>query len=698
MRICWRLAISRSPHTSTLAGRDFMVTRLASSPTRDAPSEGVRTGCRVERLKAWLQLLWSFAARPLVRKIAVPLAVVSLLAIHAGLLAYSATTHSPTVNEPGHLVAGLSYWEFGRFEVYRVNPPLTRLIAALPVMAAGYEVDWGAFYEGPGARPEFALGADFIKANGERSIWLFTIARWACIPISLIGAMFCFTWAKELYGKIAGLVALTLWCFSPNILAHAELVTPDAAATAFGIGAGYVFWRWLKMPTWEHAACAGLLLGLAELSKMSWLLLFGLWPLLWIFWRLTSGNERWSWPAWRKQGIQLTAILLGGLYLLNLGYLFDRSFTQLKNFTFVSETLAGPEDAGGGGNRLAETWLGELPMPVPKQYLQGLDLQKRDFENYGQPSYLRGKWKDSGWWYYYLYGCLVKVPHGTQLLFLFAVGLSIVAIRAGNWRNEIILLAPAISLFILLSSQTEFSHHFRYLMPCLGILMVFLGKPIQRTDGRWLSGLFIFIQSPRASFMTLRTLDLFVRRSLAGLTLLCVASSAMSCLRTYPHSLAYFNEAAGGPENGHRHMLHSSFDWGQDLLFVGSYFRLSPIGSSSEPIYVASPGPCRPSALIGSRFWTAPYGPWYPGTFEPLPDIPLPTGIYVVSKAFVAGSSDGLTHERAYDSFESREPIAEIAATLWVFRLPAGSEYSSNGGVVAGHVGQWRLSCQTGRM
>ncbi len=66
------------------------------------------------------------------------------------------------MNEPGHLVAGLSYWEFGRFEVYRVNPPLTRLLAALPVMVAGYEADWSAFYEGPGARPEFALGADFI--------------------------------------------------------------------------------------------------------------------------------------------------------------------------------------------------------------------------------------------------------------------------------------------------------------------------------------------------------------------------------------------------------------------------------------------------------------------------------------------------------------------------------------------------------
>ena len=39
-----------------------------------------------------------------------------------------------------------------------------------------------------------------------------------------------------------------------------------------------------------------------------------------------------------------------------------------------------------------------------------------------------------------------------------------------------------------------------------------------------------------------------------------------STLSVYPHQLAYFNELAGGPENGHRHLLHSNLDWGQGLL------------------------------------------------------------------------------------------------------------------------------------
>lgn len=561
----------------------------------------------------------------------VPAIVVTLLAIHASLLVYSATTHSPTFNEPGHLVAGLSYWEFGRFEVYRVNPPLTRLVAALPVIAAGYELDWSRFYDGPGARPEFALGEDFVKANGERSIWLFTIARWACIPFSLIGGLFCFLWGRELYGAAAGLVSLTLWCFDPNILAHAELITPDAAATAFGVGAGFSFWRWLKQPTWGRAGLAGLLLGLAQLSKMSWLILFGLWPALWLYWLAHQPSV----PTARRQLLQLATSLLIGLYILNLVYVFDGSFIQLKEFTFVSETLAGEEQAGKGGNRYADSWLGELPVPLPEQYLLGFDLQKRDFEDYGQPSYLRGEWKDSGWWYYYLYGCLVKVPHGTQLLFLLAVILTVnISLRQASggrqpsesftsiasWRDELILLTPALALFVLVSSQTEFSHHFRYVLPSLGLLMTFLGKPILLLT----EGFRRFASAPSnleggVAPMALHSPKTFAWRSLAVLPLLCLAASVASSLRVHPHSLAYFNEAAGGLENGHRHMLGSSLDWDQDLLFFKEWQRVH--GQSTRTFVLTASGiDCRVLGIACES------------PLRPLPDGPdVDSCVYVIS-------------------------------------------------------------------
>lgn len=201
--------------------------------------------------------------------------IILLLSVHVAMLAYSATRHSPTLLEPAFLAAGLSHWKFGRFELFRVNPPLVRLVAALPVMAAGYNEDWSRFYDSPGARAEFQLGADFVAANGERSIWLFTIARWACLPFSVAGGLFCFFWSRELWrSNLAGVMSLFLWTFDPNILAHGELITTDCAAASLGLGACYLFWRWLKSPSWRKATCAGLMLGVAELAKTSWAILF----------------------------------------------------------------------------------------------------------------------------------------------------------------------------------------------------------------------------------------------------------------------------------------------------------------------------------------------------------------------------------------------------------------------------------------
>jgi hypothetical protein len=390
-------------------------------------------------------------------------------------------------------------------------------VAALPVIAAGYKQNWNRFFEVPGARPTFAMGEDFMEANGVRALWLFTIARWACLPFSVIGGLFCFLWARELWSHNgAGLIALTLWCFEPNILAHGELITPDCAAASLGLGAGYLFWRWLRRPTWARALAAGLLLGLAELAKMTWIVLFALWPLLWLFWMWRDCREARAElagaailqdhsasvppptraPAIRSTG-QLFTILLMSVYFLNLGYGFDGTGKPLKSFTFVSRTLTGSNLPGARGNRFAGSWLGGLPVPVPEQYLLGMDIQRLDFEDYPQPSYLRGEWRAGGWWYYYLYGLAVKTPHGTQLLLLLAwltlifngwqhgdrvsVPIGRHSVRNCTTRDVVVLLLPAMTVLLLVSSQLEFNQHFRYVLPTLGFAFVFGGATI-----RWL--------------------------------------------------------------------------------------------------------------------------------------------------------------------------------------------------------------------
>lgn len=413
--------------------------------------------------------------------------VVLLLLVQAGLVAYCATRLSPSNDEPGHLVAGLSHLRFCRFELYRVNPPLVRTVAALPIYFYGAKEDWSEFEDGPGARPTFKIGSRFVDDNGPDSIWLFVMARWACIPFVIAGGLFCYLISVELWGnRLSGVIAMCAWCFDPNVIAHGSIVGPDTAAASMGLLAAYGFLRWLKRPTGSSSFFAGLGMGVALLTKTTWIILFGLWPLIGCIWWLSKAksdsvaeNHRMALSA-----AQLVWMLCVGLFVLNAGYTFDGSFERLGEFKFVSESLGGNSEPSM--NRFSGTWLEDLPVPLPKQYVLGIDVQKRDFESFGRASYLRGQWKDGGWWYYYLYGYLVKWPHGSQLLWL----LGLLTVARLCWSKEFrrrleisfhpgtvsFLLIPPLVVIVLVSMQLEFNHNFRYVLPATGFWFVLMGS------------------------------------------------------------------------------------------------------------------------------------------------------------------------------------------------------------------------------
>ena len=172
------------------------------------------------------------------------------------MLAWMAYRYSPTTDEPAHLVAGISHWKFERFDLYRVNPPLVRMLAAIPLLIINPRIDWKEYVELPYWRPEFVIGSTFCNSSGDYFLWCLTLARWSCIPLSLLGAYLSFSWARDLHGTAAGLSALMLWCFCPNILGNGALITPDAGAAALGLASGYCFWRWLRHPCWKRGFCS----------------------------------------------------------------------------------------------------------------------------------------------------------------------------------------------------------------------------------------------------------------------------------------------------------------------------------------------------------------------------------------------------------------------------------------------------------
>ncbi|WP_010586673.1 ArnT family glycosyltransferase [Schlesneria paludicola] len=479
------------------------------------------------------------------------IAVWAILFVHALLLARIAYINAPVFDEIAHLPAGLSHWKFGNFDLYRVNPPLMRMIASTPLLLINPQTDWSSISDGPYARPEFVVGSKFMRANGYESFWLFSICRWAQIPVSMFGGWICFRWARELFGPSSGFVALLLWSTCPNVLAWGSTITPDNGAAAFGVAAAYAFWRWLKTPSWSAALIAGIAMGLAELSKSTWIILFLLWPVLWFAWRCCIRTV----VVPKPRVLQLVCLCLLGLYVLNLGYGLDGSFQRLGQFTFISQSLGGPDAHTAPGNRFRDSWIGSIPVPVPANYLRGIDIQKFDFEK-GKWSYLRGEQKLGGWWYYYLYALAVKTPLGT--LFLMGLTILLLAISRGysvKFRDEIVLLIPALTVLAVVSSQTGFNRYLRYVLPALPFLFIFASQSAKAFELKQ--------RLPR---------------------LLCVISTMMAILGSllvFPHSMSYFNLVAGGPLGGPRHLLDANIDWGQDLLelkrFVDAHPEATPI-------------------------------------------------------------------------------------------------------------------------
>lgn len=485
--------------------------------------------------------------------------VLCLACIHTALLVKNCATFSPTYDEYGHLPSGVSHWLRRDFTLYRVNPPLARMIAALPYVVMEADNTWMANINWGGVeRQEFQAGTSLVEVYGEKSFALFFWARVACIPFSVGTLILCSFVARHLYGPRAGLFAATFWCFSPTSLGYGSVILPDMAAAMAGVGASFAFFLYFKTGSYSYLIYSGLALGLALLFKSTWIILIGLWPLVILARAAYAGAD------FREIGRQAFRLaFIGGIAftLVNAGYMFQKTGQPLGEILFVSETLTqrnvqSTVQTAPSINCFSGTGLGNFRVPLPIDYLMGIDQQRRDFE-YKTPSYLRNEWKYGGWWYYYIYAFLVKEPIGVLLLTGFA-SVRLLCCRQGfSWRCNFVFFLPAVALIVLVSSQTGFNRHYRYVLPALPFGYIFL------------SGIANLIWNSRPG-------RYFVLSSLSMVILTGVSSS--------PYHFSYFNEFAGGFRGGPRHLLNSNLDWGQDLLPLKRWLSTQKL---SEPVYLA---------------------------------------------------------------------------------------------------------------
>ncbi|MFO0909503.1 MAG: glycosyltransferase family 39 protein [Isosphaeraceae bacterium] len=655
------------------------------------------------------------------------LAVATLITIQVSLAVQSLVQENPTVDEVIHLPAGISYWQTGRFRLYHHNPPLVRMVAALPVLPKQPMMGYGAssWQREPPNKAEFAH--EFMQLNAPRYFELFTLARLTMPLFGAIGGLVVFLWSKRLYGPVAGLLSLALWTFCPNILAHTRLITTDAGATAIGALATYAFWRYLKKSTWRSASIAGLLLGIAQITKFTLLVLYGLWPALAMV-GLVAGERmrrRCATPPPPGGSIAPTSGEAGGftivarvaaqglwivalsILVINLCYGFEGVGIPLGDYEFVCQTLTRPVPPGGmvrptspdtllnGAYRFRINWfrgtpLGKIPVPLPREYVLGFDDQKLEAEGIpvkysdpdvtgpagdrvrGYPVYLDGELSQTSWWYYYLFALAYKTPEGTILLVILSLGALAAAPWArAHWFDELtVWLVPLFLLFVM-SIFTNINLGLRYVLPVFPFIYIAAGRLV-----------------PWAN----RQADRLPRWTARGLVVLGLVGAVGASLTIHPHYLAYFNVMSGGPDHGDSHLIDSNLDWGQDLVGLRRWLARNAPG---ERVGLAYFGQIHPRIFDeqGLGFdWFLP--PPSPGSMPLLPtryrleprSLRLQPGLYAVSATLVRGlpwrvyDRPAAPYEEsrwapwqawtnAFSYFNVLQPIDRIGHSIYIYRV-----------------------------
>ena len=432
---------------------------------------------------------------------------------------------SATYDEPMHLACGLD-WLYGRpYTAQPDNPPLARIVAALP-FALGRVAIPAATSPDNVSRGNAVLYSGDYRGNVAR-------ARAGNLVFLLAGILATGAWTARRFGRASGLAAAALFAWLPPVRAHAGLATTDMAAAATFAVALVALDRWRDDPTPGRGAAAGAAVAAGVLSKFSFVPFFAIAAAIVAAARRAPGKGR----ALRRSA--LVAAAVAGLSIW-AGYRFEAG-TAAGSLpaaeTFVR--MAAPPRVRGAAGWLAAN----VPLPAPLLVAGAAEL---DAENVvGHPGFLLGRVRPRGWWYYFPVALFYKSPLPFLALALAGIALAF----RGERRAVDVAAMPLAMLVSVLPSSIDIG--VRHLLP--------LYVPLSAAAGY-------------AAVEMARKPDWRVAAAIL------VAWTAIGTEAAHPDYLPWFNEAAGShPE---RILGDSNLDWGQDWLRLTSEIdrkRIRPV-------------------------------------------------------------------------------------------------------------------------
>lgn len=495
--------------------------------------------------------------------------------------AWTASKDLPAVaDEIAHITGGESYWRWGINHLQAENGYLAMHWATIPL-----RLNPPVFPPVPNDLPQtssmIVIGNRLFYESGNDPALMLARGR-AMMAVIGVGLVFViWGWSRRVWGPAGGLLSAGLAAFCPTLLANGALVMSDVTFSLFLLLTITLWWNLLRELSVGRVIACGLVLGLLLLSKISGILAG---PML-----VVLAFLRWLDPeplAQRGAAVPATgarkffliagaggatALIAAGVLWAAFGFHFSmyanpaapQPLPEFTWATFARDPGVMPHLVGA---------LRKLQL-LPEAWLNGVAHTFHDFA--GRPAFLNGRSYLGGTPAYFPYAWLVKTP--LTLFGLMALGLGAavagLAPRTG-WR----VTAPLLVLFVVywafaLPSSVNIGH--RHLMPVYATLLILAGGAAAwwPRNPAWLRGVVVVL----------------------------AAWFAIESWWVRPRYLSYFNQVAGGPAQGYRHLVDSNVDVGQDLGALRDWLAAN---AGNEPIFLTFFGPADPVAygIKATRF------------------------------------------------------------------------------------------------
>jgi 4-amino-4-deoxy-L-arabinose transferase-like glycosyltransferase len=583
--------------------------------------------------------------------------VFTILIFILGVSLFNAKNDSLIYDEAAHIPAGYSYLTQHDMRLNPEHPPLLKNLSAIPLLFFQPSFDTTAdFWTKDNAdASQWNAGKSFLFASGNNPDQIIFWSRLPIILISLALGLLIFKWTRELAGTAAGLFALILYAFDPNILGHNHFVTTDIGIATFTALAFYFFLRFIKEPTTKNILLAGLFLGLVQLVKFSSVLSFPVFILITIIYPLVKFHHHQSrWHCFLEYIGKSILVFLISFCIVYTAYVFNTYQMPQEKLPEIMNHYFKPHDMRPVNvhARAVLFWMNEKTILMPMaDYLFGV---ARVFQRVAgsNTTYFMGEVSKYGFFSYFPIVFILKEPLAIILLLLISIG-----IYFSNLYKLIIHEPMQIghkSIHYLRTRIVEFS---MFLFIALYVFTSITGR--LNIGLRHLLPIFpfMYILISVGIFRFLRKKHSFFKHAIHFTLSMIVSILIFGTIHAYPYYTSYFNSLAGGPYQGYRFVTDSNADWGQDLKRLRSFLYAHPEISKIKIDYF---GMADLDYYLAGRYekWWASKRPIEPGWYA-ISALFLQEGIYDKKKS----------NDESYRWLKNKKPLYQVGTSILIYHI-----------------------------